>query len=105
MTTSCLKSDRLKSTEIVQRERATGRVGHQSSDRRRTTAVTIEPWVTLQDVAKHLQVVEDTVHRWVAKKGLPAVRAGRVWRFKLSEVDEWLRNGGAQDSQDGEPKP
>jgi excisionase family DNA binding protein len=50
--------------------------------------VTVEPWVTLQEVASHLQVAEDTVHRWVAKKGLPAVKAGRVWRFKLSEVDE-----------------
>ena len=60
-----------------------------------------EPWVTLQEVAKHLQIAEDTVRRWVDKKGLPATRAGRVWRFKLSEVDEWLRAGGATDSQEG----
>lgn len=63
--------------------------------------VTVEPWVTLQDVAKHLQVAEDTVHRWIAKKSMPATKAGRVWRFKLSEVDEWLRTGGATESQDG----
>ncbi len=58
--------------------------------------MTIEPWVTLQDVAKHLQVVEETVHRWI-RKGLPATKAGRVWRFKLTEVDEWLRSGSAND--------
>jgi len=62
--------------------------------------VTVEPWVTLQDVAKHLQVAEDTVHRWIAKKGMPATKAGRVWRFKLTEIDEWLRSGGASDSQE-----
>ncbi len=63
--------------------------------------MTVEPWVTLQDVAKHLQVAEDTVHRWIAKKGMPATKAGRVWRFKLTEIDEWMRSGGASDSQDG----
>ena len=67
--------------------------------------MTIEPWVTLQDVAKHLQVVEETVHRWIARKGLPTTKAGRVWRFKLTEVDEWLRSGGAnEDSQPGKGK-
>lgn len=63
--------------------------------------VSVEPWVSLQDVAKHLQVAEDTVHRWIARKGLPATKAGRVWRFKLTEVDEWLRSGRATDSQYG----
>lgn len=64
----------------------------------------IEPWVTLQDVAKHLQVAEDTIHRWL-KRGMPATKAGRVWRFKLSEVDAWLRGGGAADDQDGGDTP
>ena len=60
---------------------------------RKAVPVSVEPWVSLQDVAKHLQVAEDTVHRWIARKGLPATKAGRVWRFKLTEVDEWLRSG------------
>jgi len=64
----------------------------------RSLFVSIEPWVTLQDVAKHLQVAEDTIHRWL-KRGMPATKAGRVWRFKLSEVDAWLRGGGAADDQ------
>ncbi len=66
--------------------------------------MTVEPWVSLQDVAKHLQVAEDTVHRWIARKGMPATKAGRVWRFKLSEIDEWLRTGGATESQDSASK-
>ena len=43
---------------------------------------------TLLAIAKHLQVAEDTVRRWVDGKGMPAAKVGRVWRFKLSEVDE-----------------
>ncbi len=67
---------------------------------RKAAPVSVEPWVTLQDVAKHLQVAEDTVHRWIDRKGLPAIKAGRVWRFKLTEVDAWLRSGGSTESQD-----
>lgn len=53
-----------------------------------------EPWSILQDVASHLQVSEDTVLRWIAKRKLPAHRVGRVWRFRLSEVDAWVCTGG-----------
>lgn len=60
-----------------------------------------EGWVTLAQAADHLQVSQDTVHRWRETKGLPSHRVGRVWRFKLSEVDEWVRSGSASDSSDG----
>jgi excisionase family DNA binding protein len=62
--------------------------------------VSTEPWVTLAQVAEHLQVSQDTVHRWRETKALPAHRVGRVWRFKLSEVDEWVRSGTAAESDD-----
>lgn len=56
-----------------------------------------EPWVTAIDVAKHLGVVKDTIYRWRERKGLPAHKIGRLWKFQLSEVDEWVRAGGADD--------
>lgn len=52
-----------------------------------------EPWATLQDAAEHLKVSEDTVHRWIGKERMPAHRIGRFWRFKLSEIDSWVRSG------------
>ncbi len=63
--------------------------------------MTTESWSTLQEVAKHLQVSEETIHRWMDKRSLPAHRVGRVWRFKLSELDHWIRSGGAADKDDG----
>jgi excisionase family DNA binding protein len=54
-----------------------------------------ERWVDVQEVAGHLGVTKDSIYRWVDKKGFPAHRAGRLFRFKLSEVDEWVRNGAA----------
>ncbi len=58
-----------------------------------------EPWVTAIDVAQHLGVVKDTVYRWRERKGLPAHKIGRLWKFQLSEVDEWVRAGGADEDK------
>lgn len=54
-----------------------------------------EPWVSVDDVAHHLGVAKDSVYRWIERKGLPAHRVGRLWKFKLSEVDKWVKKGGA----------
>ncbi len=54
-----------------------------------------ERWVGVEDVATHLDVNKDSVYRWIDKMGLPAHRVGRLFRFKLSEIDEWVKSGGA----------
>ena len=59
-----------------------------------------EPWVSVDVVANHVGIAKDTVYRWIESKGLPAHRIGRLWKFKLSEVDEWVRAGGAADAGD-----
>jgi len=63
-----------------------------------------ESWVTAIDVARHLGVVKDTVYRWRERKGLPAHKIGRLWKFQLSEVDEWVRAGGADDDTENGSK-
>ncbi|OGQ79152.1 MAG: DNA-binding protein [Deltaproteobacteria bacterium RIFOXYA12_FULL_58_15] len=57
--------------------------------------MTVESWVSLEDVAKHLDVAKDSVYRWIDHRGLPAHKIGRLWKFKLSEIDTWVRAGGA----------
>jgi len=54
-----------------------------------------EPWVSVDVLAQHLGVAKDSIYRWIDRKGLPARKVGRLWKFKLSEVDEWVRAGGA----------
>jgi len=56
-----------------------------------------ERWVGVEDVAKHLGVNKDSVYRWIEKMGLPAHRLGRLFRFKISEVDEWVRQDNEQE--------
>ena len=59
----------------------------------------MEPWVSVDEVAKHLDVAKDSIYRWIEARHLPAHKVGRLWKFKLSDVDEWVRAGGA-DAQD-----
>jgi excisionase family DNA binding protein len=58
--------------------------------------VSAEPWVSVDGVARHLGVAKDSVYRWIEARRLPAHKLGRLWKFKLSEVDEWVRAGGVE---------
>jgi excisionase family DNA binding protein len=62
-----------------------------------TNAISAEPWVTAEHVARHLGIAKETVYRWRERKGLPAHKIGRLWKFQLSEVDGWVREGGADE--------
>ena len=53
---------------------------------------TIEKWSTLKEVQEHLGVGRETILQWIAKKNMPAYKMGRLWKFKLSEVDEWVKS-------------
>lgn len=59
-----------------------------------------ESWISLQEIAEHLKVSTDTIHRWIRAKRIPVHRVGRQWRFKVSQVDEWVQAGKAGTGQD-----
>lgn len=53
-----------------------------------------ENWVGIDEAAKHLGVNKDTIRNWIRKKNrIPAHRIGKLWKFKLSELDEWVKSG------------
>lgn len=56
-----------------------------------------DPWLSADDIATHLGVAKDTVYTWIAEKGMPAHRVGRLWKFQSAEVDDWVRREGQQD--------
>ena len=59
-----------------------------------------EPWLSADQIASHLGVTKDTVYAWIAEKGMPSHKVGRLWKFQVSEVDEWVRSGGASSDTD-----
>jgi excisionase family DNA binding protein len=54
--------------------------------------------MSADDIARHLGVSKDTVYAWIAEKGMPAHRVGRLWKFQAGEVDGWVRSGGSVSS-------
>jgi len=54
-----------------------------------------EPWLSADAIALHLGVTKDTVYAWISQKAMPAHRVGRLWKFQATEIDEWVRSGGA----------
>lgn len=57
-----------------------------------------ERWLSVEEIASHLGVSKETIYRWLEKEKIPAHRVGRLWKFKASEVDDWIRAGGAQEN-------
>ena len=50
-------------------------------------------WLSVAEIAEHIGIKQETVYTWVAQKGLPAHKVGRLWKFDRKEVDDWVRSG------------
>jgi excisionase family DNA binding protein len=54
-----------------------------------------ERWLSVEEIAEHLGISKDTVYTWIAKQQMPAHKVGRLWKFKMVEVDNWVLAGDA----------
>ena len=52
-----------------------------------------EKWVNLADVAEHLSVSQDTIRNWLKTGKIPTYKAGKQYKFRISEIDELLKVG------------
>ncbi len=52
-----------------------------------------EPWSSLEEVSIYIGANKDTIRNWIKKTDIPAHKIGRQWKFKLSEVDAWVKSG------------
>lgn len=50
----------------------------------------LKPWMTVDELARYLEVESDTVVQWAQSGRLPAQRDGSSWRFERVKVEEWL---------------
>jgi len=53
----------------------------------------LEKWVNLEDVAEYLSVSKDTIRAWIRENKIPFCKAGKRYKFKISEIDDYVRNG------------
>jgi excisionase family DNA binding protein len=49
--------------------------------------------LTTEEVVSYLRVNSRTVYRLIQSGDLPAVRVGRQWRVRRSDLYEWLERG------------
>ena len=63
---------------------------------------TAEQWVSVEQIAHHLNVKTFTIYKWLERKTMPAHKVGRLWRFKVSEVDQWVKSGDAAERRNDE---
>lgn len=53
-----------------------------------------DKWINLEEAANYLSVNKDTIRNWIRKStGIPAHKIGKLWKFKKSELDVWVKSG------------
>lgn len=52
----------------------------------------IERWCSMKEITAHLGVSRDTVLLWIEKFNMPATKIGRLWKFRISDVDAWMES-------------
>ncbi len=57
----------------------------------------LEKWLSVEEIAGHLGISKETVYRWLDKGTIPAHRIGKLWKFRPSEVDQWVLSGNASE--------
>ena len=52
-----------------------------------------DKWIGLEEAAEYMDVTKDTVRNWIKKTDIPAHKIGKLWKFKKSELDAWIKSG------------
>lgn len=50
----------------------------------------LEAFLTTEEVLGYLNTTPGTIYRLIRSGELPAVRIGRQWRFRRSDLDAWV---------------
>ena len=61
----------------------------------------MEILLTVKELAKALKLTEQTVQRYVIRKEIPYHKIMRAVRFRPSEINRWIDNGGLFEETEG----
>lgn len=50
-------------------------------------------WIGINEASKYLGVSTETIRNWIKKTDIPAHKIGKLWKFKQSELDDWVKSG------------
>jgi len=52
----------------------------------------VDQILTVKEVAGYLKVNDRTIYRMATAGKIPAFKVGASWRFKSSEINEWIES-------------
>jgi len=47
--------------------------------------------VGVEEVAHMLDMSKDTIYKWACQRKIPSVKCGRLTKFDLQEIDNWIK--------------
>ena len=58
-----------------------------------------DKYISIDEAAEYLGIKTVTLRGWIKdrKKEIPANRIGKFWKFKYSELDDWINSGKSAD--------
>lgn len=59
---------------------------------------TADRWFSVEEIAQYLGVSKESIYRWLERGVIPANKVGKQWRFKTTEVDDWVKRGDASEN-------
>ena len=54
------------------------------------TGTELQAFLTTEEVLGYLKTTPRTIYRLIRNGELPAVRIGRQWRFRRTDLDRWV---------------
>jgi PTS system nitrogen regulatory IIA component len=46
--------------------------------------------MSVKEMAEYLSVNVSTIYMWSQRGQIPAMKIGALWRYRRSEIDDWL---------------
>jgi excisionase family DNA binding protein len=53
-----------------------------------------ETYMTIEEVAAYLKLAQQTIRKYVLNKSIPYRKVQKSVRFRLSEIEKWIDEGG-----------
>ncbi len=63
----------------------------------------MEKLLTTQEVADYLGLTRRTIYTYIESKTLPAVKIGKEWRIKKTELEAFINRGSGEIKEVGQP--
>ena len=54
----------------------------------------METYLTIEELAEYLKLAQQTIRRWVLNREIPFHKIRKVIRFRISEIEKWIDEGG-----------